>query len=133
MKLKIANRKAGLYLIAATILLVGLGSALVIYLTAGNDSGRVLGYEIIGGHAYPISPEDSKMYRHDLELYGGKWNVMADEFMGWLAGLWQGKSLAFTVAWGTIFLSLGFFFVARHVRSDLPSDAGEENKRSGTV
>lgn len=131
MKWKIANRQTRLHLIAAIILLVGLGSAVLIYLTAENDSESVLGYET-GKSAYQIKPEDSKMYIHDLELYGGKANVLTNEFMRWFVALWHGKSLAFTVAIGTIFISLGVFFAARHLPSDLKSDARDENKRGET-
>lgn len=132
MKWKITNLQTRLYLITALILLVGLGSAILIYLTAENDSDSVLGYKVVGGYAYPITPEDSKMYKHDLELYGGKANVLANEFMHWFVGLWHGKSLAFTVACGTIFISFGVFFVAKHLPSDLKSDTGDENNRGGT-
>ena len=117
MKGKITNLQTRLYLITAIILLVGLGSAILIYLIAENDSDSVLGYE------------DSKKYIHDLELYGGKANVLANEFMRWFAGLWHGKSLAFTVACITIFISFGVFFVANHLPSDLKSDARDENNR----
>jgi hypothetical protein len=113
MKWKTTNLQTRLYLVSAIILLVGLSSSIWIYLTADNDSRRFFGYEIVGGNAYLIAPENSKMYVHDLELYGGKANVLADEFMTWFVGLWHGKSLAFTVACITIFISLGFFFLAR--------------------
>jgi hypothetical protein len=115
MKWKTANLQTRLYLISAIILLVGLGSAILIYLTAENDSYSILGYE------------DSKTYIHDLELYGGKANVLASEFMHWFGGLWHGKSLAFTVACITIFISFGFFFVANHLRPYLKSDARGKN------
>jgi hypothetical protein len=128
MKWKIKNHQTRLYLITAVILLIGLGSAVFLYQTAENDSDSVLGYEIVNGQAYPIRPEDSKMYRHDLELYGGKYNVIADEFTRWFAGLWHGKSLAFTVACITVFLSVGFMVVANSFRSDLNSDARDEDK-----
>lgn len=126
MKWKITNLQTLLYLITVIILLVGLGSAILIYLTAENDSDRFLGYEVVGGYVYPIAPEDSKKYMHDLELYGGKTNVLANEIMRWFDGLWHGKSLAFTVACITIFISLGFFFVAHHLPSDLKSDAPDD-------
>jgi hypothetical protein len=100
-----------LSLVGAIVLLVGLGSAGVIYLTAGNDSGDFLGYEMVGGEVYQVSPEESKTYKHELEVYGGKANVLADEFMRWFAGLWHGKSLAITVACISIFTSVGIFFV----------------------
>lgn len=121
-----------LYLISAIILLVRLSSSILIYLTAGNDSKSVLGYEIAGGNTYLITPENSKKYIHDLTLYGGKMAVLTDEFNRWFVGLWHGKSLAFTVACITIFISLGFFFVARTSPSDLKSDAHDENNRVGS-
>lgn len=131
MKWKITNPKTLLYLITAIILMVGLSGAILIYMTAENDTDSFLVYEAIGGYIHPMAPEGSKMYGHDLELYGGKANVPADEFMRWFAGLWHGKSLAFTVACIAIFISFGFFFVAHLLQSDLKSDARGENKGIG--
>ena len=132
MKWKISDPQTCLNLISVIILLVGLGSAVLIYRTAGNDSNGVLGYEIIGGQAYPIKPEDSKMYRHDLELYGGKAAVLSDEFSRWFVGLWHGKSLAFTVAYITLFISFVVFYIANHLPSRLKSDVHSESTRDGT-
>jgi ABC-type multidrug transport system permease subunit len=132
MKLKIADPQTCLNLISVMILLVGLGSAVLIYRTAENDSNSVLGYEIIGGQAYPIMPEDSKMYLHDLQLYSGKAGVLADEFRRWFVGLWYGKSLAFTVAYITLFISFVVFYAANHLPSRLKSDVHSENSRDGT-
>ncbi len=128
MIMKSADLRTRLYLVTAMILLVGLGSAVLIYLKAGDESQGVLGYEAAGGQVYPISPEDSKMYKHDLELYGGKLNVLADQFMRWFAGLWRGRSLAFTVACITVVISLFFFFVAHN----LISDGGAEDNQTRT-
>ena len=111
MKWKITNLQTRLYLIAAVILLVGLGSAVLIYLTAQNDSDNVLDFE------------NSKLYLHDLELYGGKANVLADELRNWFVRLWHGTSLAYTVACITIVISFGIFFVARHSPTDSKSDS----------
>jgi hypothetical protein len=122
MKRKTTNLKTRLYLIAAIILLIGLGSAVLIYLRAKNDSDSILGYETSGGYVYPVMPEDSKKYMHDLELYGGKANVLTNEFVSWFVGLWHGKSLAFTIACITILIALGVFFVANHLlESDTPT------------
>jgi hypothetical protein len=74
------NPRQRLFLIAAILLLAGLGSSLAVYLTAEDDTGVILGYEGEGGYVYPVSPGDSKTYVHDLELYGGKANVLADSF-----------------------------------------------------
>jgi len=96
MKWKEIKLQTQLYLISALILLGGLGSAITIYLTAGDDSDSAPDFE------------NSKMYMHDLELYGGKANVLANDLRHWFAGLWQGKSLAFTIACITVFI-LYFF------------------------
>ena len=126
MKMKITDPHVYLNLIGIMILLVGLGGAAWIYNAAGDDASGVLGYEIIGGQAYPVSPQDSKMYRHDLELIGGKAAVMADQFSTWFSGLWRGKSLAFIVAFMTICISLVVFYFANRpparLESDIPGD-----------
>ncbi|HJW30347.1 MAG TPA: hypothetical protein VJ508_14040 [Saprospiraceae bacterium] len=123
MRWKITNPKTLLYLIPAIILMVGLGSAILIYLTAENDRDSFLVYEATGGYVHPMAHKDSRMHGHDLELYGGKAKVPTHEFMHWFAGLWHGKSLAFTVAGITIYISFGFFFVTHHLLSDPKSDA----------
>ena len=130
-KWKTTDTRTCLNFVSAIILLVGLGSAIFIYLTADNVLDGVLGYDIAGGEVYPVTPDNSKMYAHDLELYGGKAAVLANEFRYWFVGLWHGRSLAFTVACITIFISFGVFFVANHLPSDLPSDDQDENSRRG--
>jgi hypothetical protein len=129
MKLEIADVRESLILIGAIIILVGLGSSILIYQSAGNDSNGVLGYEIIDGSAYPIRPEDSRMYRRDLELYGGKAAVVVDDFSRWFVGLWHGKSLAFTVAGISIFISFMFFFAATRLPSRIKPDVHSDNHR----
>ena len=131
MKLKIPSMQTRLNFISAIILLIGFGSAILIYLTAENDSDSVLGYEVVGGDVYPITPENSKMYVHDLELFGGKAAVLANEFRNWFVGLWHGKSLAFTIVCISIIISFGIFLVAKHLPSDLTSNDRGENDRHG--
>ncbi len=128
MKWENKNPRARLYLIGAVILLLGLGGAILIYLTAEDDSDAVAGYEIVDGSVYPIAPQSSKIYVHDLELYGGKANVLADEFRRWFISLWHGKSLAYTVACVFIFVFMAIIFVAYHLPSGLKSDVQGENK-----
>jgi len=98
-----------LYLIGAVILVLGLLAAATIYFTVAEASEDLLGYEIIDGKAYPLMVSDSKMYRHDLERFGGKAAIMADDLSRWFSGLWQGKQLAWTVAILTTLLALVFF------------------------
>ena len=108
-----------LYLIAAVVLLIGMGSSILIYLAASDAPEDMLIYEF----------EHSKLYRHDLELYGGKMNVLASEFMNWFEGLWHGKSLALTVACITGVISIGLLFVAYHLTSDTDSVAHDKDNR----
>ena len=132
MKWKIADRRPRLNLIGAIILLVGLGTAILIYRTAENDSRDVLGYEQGNGSVYPVKPEDSKKYLRDMELYGGKANVLVDEFRRWFVGLWHGESLAFTVGGITFLISFGIFYAANHVPSRSESDISNKNNRDTT-
>ena len=68
------------------ILATGLVSALIIYLTAGVPTER-------SGER----PEDSKRYLRQMEVYGGRANLLASEFRAWFGDLWHGRRLAFTV------------------------------------
>jgi hypothetical protein len=61
----------------------------------------------------PLSDQlSSKKYLHDLEVYGGKANVLASEFREWFAGLWYGRNLAFTIAALTVLTALVYRFFA---------------------
>ncbi len=115
MKRKILNQYTCLNLISVIILVVGLGSSILIYRTTEDTPYGVLGYEEAGGIVYPVMPEDSKQYQRGLELYGGKANVLMDELRRGFMGLWHGKSLAYTVACITFFISFGFFYVANYL------------------
>lgn len=111
MKWSETDLQTRLYMIATVILLVGLGSAALIYLTAGNAAESAALYDF----------EYSKRYIHDLEVYGGKMNVLMDQFLRWFDGLWHGRSLAVTVACISVLTSFVIFFVAYHappVRKD---------------
>jgi hypothetical protein len=114
MKWKITDPQISLNLISFIILVVGLGSALLIYHIAGDNSDSVLGYEIVGGSAYPIRPEDSRLHLRNLQLSGGKMSILTDELNRWFVGLWQGKSLAFTISYITLFVFFVVFYFANH-------------------
>jgi len=114
-----ASRTFRIRLITGSILLLGLGSATGIYLTARARLANPLGYE----------PEDTKKYLRQLEMVGGKANVLASEFRQWFDGLWHGRSLAFTLAGLTLLLAFGFWFCATHLGPDL--DAGRPDPPEG--
>jgi len=56
--------------------------------------------------------ERSRQVVHDMEVYGGRANVLADDFREWFAGLWRGRALAGTVAVLTVFMALVYRFFA---------------------
>lgn len=100
------DQRSRLRLTGIIILLAGLAGAALIYITAGDYEDGSLGYE------------ESKIYVRDLEMYGGKANVLAYELTRWFSGLWHGKQLAWTVATGSIIIALVLLFVARQSPPD---------------
>ncbi len=98
----LADRRSRHLAIAAAILLAALVAAVVIYLRAASEPETLL----------ELSPETSKKYLRDLETIGGTANVLAVETETWFAGLWHGRSLAWTVAVLGLLLALGYVFFA---------------------
>ncbi|HEV3077031.1 MAG TPA: hypothetical protein VHB47_21590 [Thermoanaerobaculia bacterium] len=96
------DRSTVLRRISAAILIGGLAAAIVIYANAGPAPEYPLGSDL----------EDSKVYLRQLELYGGKANVLAVELRQWFDGLWHGRSLAFTVAVLAALVAAGFRLAA---------------------
>ena len=111
--------KARLYFSCVAILVLGLCSAILIYLTSDEDnSANEIGYVVAGGETYPIAPNQSKRYIRDLERYGGKAAVIFDEINRWFDGLWRGKSLGVTIGWISVIVSLALVLFARWLPPD---------------
>ena len=88
-------------IVTTAILLAGFGGASIIYLTAREAP------------ADPFTEfEKSKKFAYELERMGGKAALVANDFNKWFAGLWQGESLAYTIAVITIVIAAGYYFVA---------------------
>jgi hypothetical protein len=70
------------------ILAAGFALALAVYLTAAPAPPS------------PIdeNPLDSKTSLRDMEIIGGKANILATEIAQDFHGLWQGRTLAYTIA-----------------------------------
>jgi hypothetical protein len=128
MKWENASLQTRLYIICAGLLLTGLGSSIFIYVTADNEENSAPSYEVVGGQVYPGMHEQSKKYIHDLEVYGGKAAVLADQFNRWFYSLWHGQNLAFTIAGLTVFLCMIVFIVARNTTSESSGSPRKENK-----
>ena len=106
--------EARVRLVSRAILAVGFASAVVIYFV--NATPPASDFEF----------EASKKYLRELEVYGGKANVLATQFRNWFNGLWHGRSLAFTVAVISVFLALAYNFFATPLPADVDGDAGPE-------
>lgn len=105
--------------LTAAILAAGFGGAIAVYFAAGPEAENPLG-----------DPMQSKMYLHDLELYGGKANVLAAEFREWFTELWVGRNLAYTIAVLTILIVLALRFIASfHVPAPVDGAEDEEGRR----
>ncbi len=60
--------------------ILGMGMAIVLYVTAVPTDRAPLGYD----------PFDSQKYLRALEVYGGKITILAVQCRQWLASLWRG-------------------------------------------
>lgn len=120
MRLQLDEPRRRAYLIAAILLLVGLGIAVVIYLRAGSVPATLPEF----------SADYSKRYLRDLEMYGGAGNVLATELRVWFDSLWHGKRLAYTVAVITVLVSLGYVFFTVCL-PPLPSQGSEDDANRG--
>ena len=102
------------YIFTAAILLVGFGIAVAIYLTAGEA---------------PVDPfaefENSKKFAYELERMGGKAALAANGLNKWFAGLWQGETLAYTVAVITIIIAAGYYFIVTSLEEEARSKSRE--------
>jgi hypothetical protein len=112
---KTTRLRTWLYLTSAVILLTGLISSVLIYRAAANDASEGSSYEVIGGFVYPGGGAYNKRYVHDLQVYGGNAALLADRFTRWFGGLWQGTSLAYTVAVISFLVSFGILVAANNV------------------
>ena len=106
-----------LYLASLLILVVGLCTSAILYVTmedpeAAEDSYRVVFHD---GKAYPIPVESDRLYLQNMERFGGKAAVLFAQFNRWFMSLWRGKALAVTVLWMTIIAAAVAFVLARAV------------------
>jgi len=98
-----------LRLLSYGIFTLGIGIAIAIYVTSSSILQYPLGYD----------PFTSKKYLRELEIYGGKINILAVQLSQWFDNLWRGKNLAYTIAVLTIMLSSILWFLGSHTDSDL--------------
>jgi hypothetical protein len=91
------------------MLVLGLLSAVLLYVTASPPPQHPLGYD----------PFASKKYVRDLEIYGGKINVIAVEFRHSWSQLWHGKNLAYLIACLTVLVASLCWYIGGRATSEL--------------
>jgi hypothetical protein len=124
-----ADLKRHLRLACLAILAVWLCAAMLIYRFAADVPDDSLGYVVVNGTVYPVSSNDSKKYRREVERFGGKAALVFDDFDRWFAQLWRGKALAKTVASISILLSLGIYLFAISLQPDARADGEDRRER----
>ena len=103
-----ARNRVMLKVLGVVILVSGLGSATSIWLTQDHiDRQQSAGDASITG---PLSPEDSRRYAHDVELYYGETGLLVDKWKRELAEWTQGKPLARLIAVASLILATGLFY-----------------------
>ncbi len=94
-----------LRLAGAVILIAGLAASAIAYRTAAPDDDRLLIARL----------NNTKRYEYQMEVMGGKANILASEFKDWFLGLWRGRGLSRTLAFLSVGGALGCFFVAHRL------------------
>ena len=106
-----------LYLASLVTLLTGLSVSATLYMSAADVADNALVEEF----------RKSKVFRRDLELYGGKMSLMGEQFNHWFTGLWQGRQLGITIGCISVTIALALLCVARLNRDQAPvPGAGKE-------
>ncbi len=93
---KQVGRSRRRHFITAGILCAGWAIALFVYLTSAPATEDFDIYDM----------EHSKRYLRQVEMIGGKAGLLANDVHDWLAGLFHGQSLAYTIAVVTAFVAL---------------------------
>jgi len=106
--MKSSKKRLLTYCLGVLIWLGGIAAAIWISNNADDDTSGVIAYEFVDGQSHPVLAGDSKIYRRDLERFGGKQAILLDDIARWFAGLWHGRRLAMllVIASGAIALSL---------------------------
>ena len=113
--------------IGVAILMLGLLSAILVFVFVGEPGGNETAYQIIDGVSYPVDVNNTKSYNYNMERISGKSGVFAADLSDWFVSLWHGKKLSYTLAVLAVVLSLLCFWLA-HLFSLPPLEDEVENK-----
>lgn len=106
-----------LYSLAGTVALVGLSCSVLVYFFHSEHAANLTASTLT----------DTKLYRRGLEMYGGKMNLLFDDFGRWFSSLWQGENLAISLGILTICITALLFLLARHYPLTEQTDSDPQN------
>src|SRR5215470_5868256 len=96
-------RGTELTIIAILVLVVGLTSAGIVYVTADEKDEAAM------EQIY-----NSKQYQRQLQQFGGKASVVFDDIRRWFDARWHGKQLGVTIGWISVAVAFGFYLAGRY-------------------
>jgi hypothetical protein len=91
----------------------------------------IIGWSIAAVVYFRAAPEaedplrqfhESKKYQADVERFGGKATVFANDLTDWIASLFRGQTLALTIAVITIIVAFGYLLRASRSASKTTPD-----------
>ena len=92
--------QARLRLIGWSILAVGWVAAALVAVTASGDDATL---------------SDTKRYEYQMEVIGGKSNLLATEIRDFIGSLWHGRRLAALLAFASLACAVGCLFLAQRL------------------
>ncbi len=100
--------------LGVTILVAGLSTAVSLWLAQDRiDSQRDAGDADVTA---PLSPEDSRRYTHDVEVYYGQTGLLMEKWRRWCEEWTHGKPLAEVIGVTAVISAGGVFYLARNRR-----------------
>ena len=97
--------------IGVVVLVLGIGSALLLYRQSRPATSNTNGE----WKDTSLSMTESKANTRDIEMYGGKLEVLMVKFQDWFR---RPESQAIVIATFSVLLGAGCFLVARHFSTD---------------
>ncbi len=104
----------GLNASALLVAAMGLMAALALFVARAPDDARDASGQNLDG-VYASTIVDDRREQYEIERLGGKMGVLMVEFNEWLASLWQGQRLAYSIAIMTLGLAGVLRFAAVEV------------------
>lgn len=95
-------------LLTAGILAAGLGAAAILYVRAARAAQAA---------PFDLEPQDSKSYLRQMEVVGGKANLVASDLRHGIAAAFQGTNLAWTLGILTLLTAALFWLVTTQPRT----------------